>query len=310
MGGGSHNPDSESDDQPSIPNGFLSGARNSHSGQSHRNMDQNLGDACSHLGSVGERWDHGDGQNSYHNDIQTNTRFVPSGAQDEQSPGSRGIADQMHKMSQWHDMSLRKPDRYQGTDIATLRRNSEELKAYIQTLDHKTHHATSREHAEAVLCLMNIESDMNELEREERSDGKPCHGMRERMGGIDFDRNLSRLGDRVHQSTHGYRGFEIPKPRNIRTEGRNLGGLGHGHQSPVAEADIASTIRDLPELGFESRKGPQMPLGTRQSAHYHDLANFAGEESEYQPRGSCLGPHLPPAGHGHSGRHARHFVGR
>ena len=310
MGGGSHDPDSEIDDRPSILKASVSGAKSTHSDQGHRNMDQDLDNAYLYTGSVEEHRGHGPQRNSHHSDIRLNTRFVPSGAQGGRGPGSRGMADQWHETSQWHDMSLKDSNRHQGTDLATLRRNSADLKAYLRSLSHETPQEPTREHDETVVCLIEIESDMNELEREEPSDGKPCHEMRERMDGIDFDRNRIRVGDRVHQSTHGCCGSEIPKPRNIHTEGRNPGGLGHGCQRPVAEADIASTTRDLPRLEVESREGGHMPRGMRPSFHYYDLADFAGEESEYQPRGSCLGPHLPPAGHGHSGRHVRHFVGR
>ena len=241
MGGGSHNPDSESDDQPGIPTTSVSGAKSSHAGQAHGNVGQDLGDACSHLDIVRKYWDHGPRRNLYHNDTNPSTRSAPPGA---------------------------------------------------------------------VVCLMENETDMNELEREERSDGKPCHGNRERMDGIELDRNQSRVGDRVHHITHGDRGSEFAEPKMIRNEGRNPGGLGHGCQRPVADAEIASPTRDLHRIEAECREGAQMHRKMRSSSHYHDLADFSGEESECQPGGSRLGPHLPPAGHGHSGRHARHFAGR
>ena len=62
MGGGSHNPDSEIDDQPSIPKGSVSGAKSSHG---HGNMDHDLSDEYSHMGNIGEHRGHGPGRNAY-----------------------------------------------------------------------------------------------------------------------------------------------------------------------------------------------------------------------------------------------------
>ena len=210
----------------------------------------------------------------------------------------------MHEMSHGHNMYLKEPDRDHETDLATLRKKRAELKAYLQSLSHITPQETTRKHAEAVLSLMDIESDISEIERGKRFSGKPSHGMRERMDSIDFDRYQSRAGGRVDQSTYGDRESEYTKYRNTRTEGRQPGGSGYGSRRPVAEADIASTAQDLPRLGFESRESAQMPVGRRPSSHYDDLADFAGEESDYQIRGSRSGHQYPPSGHGqHSSRY-------
>ena len=232
MGGGSHYPDSEVDDRPTVTKDSVSGTKTSHGRQRHGHMNRDLGDAYSNIGSTKQHRDHGFERNTHHDDMHPCATSVATGAQ----------------------------------------------------------------------------------------------------GGRDFD---------------------LPKPRNIRTEGRQPGGPGRGSQRPVVEADNASTGRHLPRLGVESREGARMPRGIRPSSHYNDLADFAGEEfnyqlrgshrghpyppsghghhpsrrandgmtppwhqyyaaemSEYQPRGYRRGPHLPPAGHGHSGSHARHFVGR
>ena len=343
MGGGSHNPHSEIDDRSNVPKGSVSGAKSSHGLQGHGNMDRDLDDAYSHMGSVGGDWGHGPGRNSHHDDMHPSTRSVPGVAQGRRGLGSRNMDDQRH------DMSLRDSDRPHGTELARLRKKSAELKAYLRSLSHLTPQETTREHAEAVVYLREIEEDIIEFERGGRPDGKPYHGRRERMDSIDFDRNQGQAGGRAHQSTPGHRGSEPLKPRNIRTEERHPGGSGHGSRRPVAEADIAVTTRELSRLGVESREGSEMPRGMGPSSNYNDLAGYAGEESdfqprgsrrghhhrsrfsndgmepppqddnqnypaemsEYQPRGSRHGPHLPPAGHGgHSGCQTRHFPGR
>ena len=342
MGGGSHNPDSDIDDRPSVPKGSVSGAKSSHGRQGHGNMDRDLGDAYSHMGSVGGHRGHGPGRNSYRDDMHHSTRSVPGVAQGERGLGSRGMADQMH------DMSLKDTDRHHEMDLATLRNKRAELKAYLGFFSDMTAEETTREDANAVVELMEIERDIIELESGERPDGKPRHGTRERMDSIDFDRSQGRAGGRVQQSTPGRQRSEPSKPRNIRTEERHPGGSGHGSRRPVAEADIASITRDMSRLGTEIRERAQMPRGMGPSSHYHDVADYAGEESDYRPRGSRRGhhhpsrypndamvppshddnqyydaemseyqrgsrhgPHLRPAGQsGHSGCQTRHFPGR
>ena len=272
MGGGSHNPDSEIDD---------------------------LAEAYSHIDSVGGHLGHGPGRNWDDDDMHPSTNPVPGGAQGRPHLGSRGTTNQMPEMSQWQDMGPDDPDRHHSKDLVALRKKTAELKEYLRSLSHLPPLETAREHAEAAVYLTEIKDDLIKLKRLGHSDGKPCHGMRERMDSIDFDRNQSRAGGRIDQSTQGHRESELSRPRNIRTEGRHSGDSGHGSRRPVAEADIASTTRGLQRLGVESHEGAQMPRGKGQTSHHHDLADYAGEESDYQLCGSCRDHHYPSAGHGH-----------
>lgn len=299
MGGGSHNPDSEVDDGPTVPEGSVSGAKTSHGHQRHGQMNHDLGDAYSYMDSTKQHRGHGFERNSHHNDMHPSANPVPTGAQGGRGLGSRGTTDEMHEMGQWHDMNVKDPDRHNGTDLATPREKRAELKAHLRSRSHMTTPKTTREHAEAVVNLMEVEDDVIGLVRGERPNSKPCHRLRERGGTIGLDRNQSRAGGRIHQSTPGNRGSAFPEPRNTRTERKHRGGSGHGSQRPVAEADIPSTTRDLSRLGVESREGAQMPRGIRPSSHYHDFADVAGEDFDYQIRGSHRGHPYPPSDHGH-----------
>ena len=171
MGGGSHNPDSEIDD---------------------------LVEAYSHIDSVGGHLGHGPGRNWDHDDKHPSTNTVPGGAQGRRDLGSRGMANQMHEKSQRQDMGSNDPDRHHETDLVALRMKTAELKEYLRSLSHLPPLETAREHAEAVVYLTEIEDDLIKLKGLGHSDGKPCHGMGEHVDSIDFDRNQSRAGGRVH----------------------------------------------------------------------------------------------------------------
>ena len=191
-------------------------------------------------------------------------------------------------------------DRYREKALASLRKEKAELEEFLQAFKHIKPHRANGEHAGAMIDLMDIEKHIFELERGKRLRDKAGHGTRERMDSIAFDQNQSRAGDGVHQSTDGLPGSEHSKPSNIRTEGRHPGGSGHGSGSSVTEADIISTTRDSSRLGIESREGAQMHRRSMgPSSHCHDMAAYAGEESDYHLGGARCGYHHPPAGHGH-----------